>query len=531
MRVVTPKHMRDIDRIAMERYGIPGAVLMENAGRALAKEAIRLIEGDRPKPVVLVAGKGNNGGDVMVAARHLFNYGLPVDVFLLNRLSDMKGDAKLNADILIKMGIPIVELFPETDLAPLKAALNRGGVIIDGIFGTGFRGKTSGIIHEAIGIINESDHPVISADIPSGIDGETGEVCGACVKATATVTFGFPKVGLLQYPGAGYVGHLIVADISIPRNIVIEPDLDITLLTGEFLSEIIPDRKPDAHKGSCGKMVVMGGSEGMSGAVVLCSLGGIKSGAGLVKTGLPGALNYVLENRVTEAISVPLGKGMGLSLRADGVKDKLTEVLAWADVVALGPGMGVNDDAMKFLEYVLAEVRVPLVLDADALNCIARNIKLLDGISVPVIMTPHPGEMARLTGIKTDEVQRDRINTAKAFAEEWGAITILKGANSVIAHPAGNIYINTSGNPGMASGGMGDVLTGIIASFIAQGATPIKAACAAVYVHGRAGDILAEERGIHGICATDLADYIPRAIKDVRENRGKRLVQRVINSP
>ncbi len=518
MKVVTPEQMRKLDKIAMEQYGIPGVVLMENAGRRIAKEAVKL-SGGGGKPMVLIAGKGNNGGDVMVAARHLFNRGCPVKVFALKELTHMKGDAGLNAAILIKMDIPVHVISSAADLASFHQALEGNPIVIDGMFGTGFRGGLTDTILSIVRAVNKSRCSVISVDIPSGVDGETGQIRSGCVMADVTVTFGFPKTGLLQYPGAKAVGHLIVADISIPRNIETGPGPGIVLLTEELVSKIIPRREPDAHKGSCGKVAIIGGSEGMSGAVVLCTLGSLKSGAGLVKAGLPGMVNYVLENCVTEAISVPLGKGACLGLQ-EGAKDRLTEMLSWADAVAVGPGMGVKDSSMEFLEYLLTKAETPLVLDADALNCISHNIELLGKVTAPVIITPHPGEMSRLTGMETKEIQYDRLNVAKTFAEKWGVIIVLKGANSVIAHPSGDIYINTSGNPGMASGGMGDVLTGIIASFMAQGAAPVEAACAAVYTHGRAGDALAGERGTQGIMATDLADYIPGAIRDIKNYSG-----------
>ncbi len=515
MKVVTPEQMRKLDKIAMEQYGIPGAVLMENAGRRIAKEAVKL-SGGGGKPMVLIAGKGNNGGDVMVAARHLFNNNVPIRMFLLGKPEDLKGDAGINAGILTRMGIPIETLASAEDLASLGQALKWGHVVVDGIFGTGFRGEVEGLPLEVIRAVNQSGCTVVSMDIPSGMDGETGRICGECIRASITVTFGFPKAGFFQYPGAGCAGRLVVADISIPRCIAPESGPDMTLLTGEYVSGIIPDRRPDAHKGSYGRAAVIGGSEGMTGAVVLSSLGCIKSGAGLVRAALPGALNYVLENRVIEAMSVPLGEGTQLKLDGE-TEGRLKKVLDWADAIVLGPGMGVDDDRVRLTEFVLANARVPLVLDADALNCLALDMGLLKRAAGPVVLTPHPGEMARLTGMGIDEIQHNRIGAARAFAEKWGTVTVLKGANSVIAHPVGNIYINTSGNPGMASGGSGDVLAGIIASFAAQGLDPVKAACAAVYIHGRAGDLLAEEKGVYGLTATGLADCIPIAIKSVKE--------------
>ncbi|MGI6697126.1 MAG: NAD(P)H-hydrate dehydratase [Clostridiales bacterium] len=511
MRVVTPKQMREIDRKAMEEHGIPGIVLMENAGIRLAEEVLKL-PGEEKNRVVLIAGKGNNGGDVLVAARHLFNKGVPIRVFLVGASSGMAGDAGVNAGILDRMGIPVVEVSDGAGLEAVKEALGWGQVVVDGIFGTGFKGELRGVPLEIIRAANGSGCAVVSADIPSGIDGETGRVCGECVHASVTVTFGYPKVGLLQYPGAEYVGRLVVADISIPGAVAEGMKPEMIMLTDEYISGLIPGRKPDAHKGSCGRTVVIGGSEGMTGAVVMALLGCLKSGAGLVKAALPGALNYVIENRVTEAMSVPLGEGTVLRLD-DSTRERLASLLDWASAAVLGPGMGVYDGGADFLEFVLANARCPLVLDADALNCLAGKRELLKKASVPVVVTPHPGEMARLAGQSINEIQADRIKAAAAFSKEWGTVTVLKGANSVIAEADGNIYINTTGNPGMASGGMGDVLAGMIASFMAQGLEPTKAACVAVYIHGRAADLLAGERGMYGLTASELAERIPPAIK------------------
>jgi hydroxyethylthiazole kinase-like uncharacterized protein yjeF len=515
MRIVTPQQMREIDRTAIERYGIPGVVLMENAGKRVAEEVMKL-PGGRTNRVVLFAGKGNNGGDAMVAARHLFNNGIPVKVVVTGEYSEAAGDAGINFGILKNMEVPVIKAVDSDDLTEVKEALNWGQVVVDGILGTGLKGEVKGVLADIIRAINGSGRIVVSADIPSGVDGETGRVYGECIRASVTVTFGYPKTGLLQYPGAGHVGRLIVADISIPRSIAEGVRPEMTMLTGEYISGVVPDRRPDTHKGSYGRAAVIGGSEGMTGAVVLAALGSLKSGAGLVRVALPGALNYVIENRVIEAVSVPLGEGTVLEVN-ERTGEKVKEILGWADAVVLGPGMGMDAGRMDFTGWVLSNARCPLVLDADALNCLALNMELLKKAAVPVVVTPHPGEMARLTGKSTDQIQADRIKAAAAFSEKWGTVTVLKGANSVIADPQGNIYINTTGNPGMASGGSGDVLAGVIASFIAQGIEPSKAACAAVYIHGRAADLLAGEKGMYGLAASELAERIPMAIKLTKE--------------
>lgn len=510
MRVVTPDQMKRIDKMAMEYYGIPGSVLMENAGSGVAREILKL-SGGRSR-VVMFAGKGNNGGDVMVAARHLINNRLQVRVFLIGEWDSLSGDAADNACILKRMGVTINEISSSQHLDTVKAAIEWGDIMVDGIFGTGLRGPVKGTALEIIRLINAGGKTTVAVDIPSGVDGERGAVCGDCVAASVTVTFGYPKSGLLQYPGAQHVGRLVVEDISIPRATADRVGVNMLALTGEYVSALIPERRPDTHKGSYGRAAVVGGSEGMTGAVVLACLGCIRSGAGLVKAALPGGLHYVMETGVIEAMSVSLGQGAGLKAD-DDTRDELQTIFDWADAVALGPGMGADDDRVKVVEFVLKNVKLPLVLDADALNCLSMDLDMLKNATGPVIITPHPGEMSRLTRVSTAEIQRDRIKAAREFAQKWGTITVLKGANSVIADPKGNIYINISGNPGMASGGMGDVLTGMITSFIAQGLEPVRAACAAVYIHGTAGDLMAQRQGVYGLNASGLAGYIPAALR------------------
>lgn len=515
MKIVTSGQMKQIDSIAINGYGIPGTVLMENAGRSIAGEILEL-PADSRKRVALFAGKGNNGGDVMVAARHLYNNGLEVRVFLLAREADVRGDSRINLEISKKMGIKVDEIAADEDLVKVEKALEWAQVVVDGIFGTGLKGKIEGIPGKTIDLINESGKFVVAVDIPSGVEGDTGQICGRCVKADMTVTFAYPKVGLLQYPGAAYAGKLVISDISIPRKIVEDIGVKANVLTRGFISGIIPDRKPDAHKGSCGRGLIIGGSEGMTGAVTLASLGCLKTGAGLIKAAVPAGLNAILENKLTEVMTVPLGERNSVKLDKKS-RDDLGRLIREADAIAIGPGMGVDGDRLDVVEYVAANADVPLVMDADALNCLVLNLALLEKVSIPVIITPHPGEMARLVKCSPAEIQKNRVEIAKTFSQQWRVITVLKGANSVIADPVGNIYINTSGNSGMASGGMGDVLTGTITSLLCQGMEPVKAACAGVYIHGLAGDILAAKRGYYGLTASEVAECLPLAIKETKE--------------
>ncbi|MBA1334284.1 MAG: NAD(P)H-hydrate epimerase / ADP-dependent (S)-NAD(P)H-hydrate dehydratase [Firmicutes bacterium] len=519
MKVVTPSQMRQIDSAAIDGYGIPGVVLMENAGAGIAKEILKLPAHKRNR-VALIAGKGNNGGDVMVIARHLHNNGVNTVVYLVGKQQEIKGDSRINLNILNNIGIGIKEINCDDDLCRLEKDLEWAQVVVDGIFGTGLKGEITGIARKVIDAINNSGRFVVAVDIPSGINGETGQICGTCVQAHITVTLGYLKTGLLQHPGASRTGKLIVSDISIPRSIACSMDIKTSVLVRDYVRRILPYRESDAHKGSCGRALIIGGSEGMTGAVALASSGCLKAGAGLIKAAVPAALNPILENKLTEVMTVPIGDRSSVRFGEDAM-EALSCLMKKATVAAIGPGMGVDDAVAGVVEHVVQSALIPLVIDADALNCLALNPDVLKKAVSPLVLTPHPGEMARLMKCGIREVQEDRIGAAREFSCKWGVVTVLKGANSVIADPIGNIYINTTGNRGMASGGMGDVLTGVIASLMCQGVDPVGASCAGAYVHGFAGDLLAREKGHIGITASELAGYLPMAIKLTKEGSGE----------
>lgn len=519
MKAVTPDQMRQIDHTAIDGYGIPGVVLMENAGAAVAKEIFKLPAHKRNR-VSLIAGKGNNGGDVMVIARHLHNNAVNTVVYLMGKQHEIKGDSRINLNILNKMGMEIKEINCDDDLCRLEKDLEWSQIVVDGILGTGFKGEITGIARKVIDAINNSGRFVVSVDIPSGVNGETGRICGACVQAHITVTLGYPKTGLLQHPGASRAGRLIVSDISIPRSIACGMDIKASVLTRDYVKRILPYRASDAHKGSCGRALIIGGSEGMTGAAALASSGCLKAGAGLIKAAVPAGLNAILENKLTEVMTVPIGDSSGVRFGNDAM-EALVCLLKEATAAAIGPGMGVDEAIAGVVEYVIQNALIPLVIDADALNCLALNPDVLRKAVSPLVLTPHPGEMARLMKCGIKEVQQNRIEAAREFSCKWRVVTVLKGANSVIADPIGNIYINTTGNRGMASGGMGDVLTGVIVSLMCQGADPVGASCAGAYIHGFAGDLLAREKGYIGMTASELAGYLPTAIKLTREGSGE----------
>jgi NAD(P)H-hydrate epimerase len=508
MKIASSEEMREIDRRTREEFSLPTLLLMENAGERSAEMALAMLEGEN---VVVVAGKGNNGGDGIACARHLFNLGVKVKIVLLARKEEIKGDAKANLEIAERMGIEILEL-PDD----IKSHLQDADLVIDAIFGTGLKGEVGSPYKEAIEAINSAEKPVLSIDIPSGI-GDNGEICGVAVKADRTITFALPKRGLILYPGAYYAGDIYVADIGIPRSLLSTPALD--LLTPSLLQELLPERPPDAHKGSFGHLLVLSGSLGFTGAAAMCCEGALRVGTGLVTLGIPSSLNDIMEVKLTEAMTYPLPetKEHTLSFQAlPLIKEKLRKCSA----LAIGPGLSTNSETCQLVYNLLKEIELPAVIDADALNCLAG--KNLDFKGKKFVLTPHPGEMGRLVGEEVRNIQADRIGWAKRLAEESGCVVVLKGARTVIASPEGECFINPTGNSGMASGGTGDVLTGMIGGFLAQGLPPLSSALLGVFLHGLCGDLAKRELGEEYMCATDLPRFLPKAFEIIRSYRRKR---------
>lgn len=516
MLLVTAEEMRELDRATIEEIGIPGPVLMENAGLRLLEVAEEMLGEIAGKKVTIFVGKGNNGGDGLVLARHLVNRGAEVKVLLMCRPEEIKGDALLNLKIYQNMGQKVHQVLRDNGLNIVRLALFSSHLVVDAIFGTGFKGRVDDFTGRVIEIINSSQRPVLAVDIPSGLEANTGQVWGPCVKAAATVTFGLPKVGLVLYPGAEYTGTLYIADISIPRTVVDRYSIKRYLVTGERVAELLPARPAQGHKGTFGRVVVFAGSPGYTGAAVLTGNGAVRSGAGLVTVAVPQGVYPIVGTKLTEAMARPLPEGEKGTL-SEKSWEEAREIAAAADVVAVGPGLGQGEDVLAFLRGLLAESEKPLVLDADGINNVAREPSLLESYRGEAVITPHPGEMARLLGMEIDAVNADRLGTALRAARRFGAVTVLKGARTVIATPEGKVYINPTGNSGMASGGTGDVLTGIIAGLMAQGLKAEEAAVAGVYLHGLAGDFAAAEKGEYSLAATDLLDFLPAAFCQLAE--------------
>lgn len=506
--------MNSIDKNTIYDYGIPGLLLMENAAAAVASEAVSMLEGRSSGVITAAAGRGNNGGDAFAAARLLHSKGYDVRVFLAGSKDGISGDALTNMDILEKIGVKIVEINDIKDISLLEANLRESQLIIDGIFGTGLSRDVSGIAASVIQSINLSGKPILSIDIPSGIDGTDGSIRGVCIKADSTVTFCMPKLGLVINPGCEYAGRLKVADIGIPRCVIAAQDIRTEIIDAGTVSGIIPQRKPDSNKGSYGRAFIISGSTGMTGSGRLACTAALRAGAGLVYAGVPESLSDIYSSALTEPIIIPLPDGGKGSLSEESAA-KTIERTGGMDVVAIGPGLSAAEGVKRLVEKVIMECEATMVLDADALNVISGNTAILKRLKKAAVITPHPGEMARLTGLTVSEVQKDRIGTAGRFASEYGVVTVLKGSRTVVAAPDGRIFVNATGNAGMATAGTGDVLTGVITGLLAQGAPVIEAAIAGVYLHGLAGDLAAESMGMHGMLAGDVARHLPYAIKEI----------------
>jgi ADP-dependent NAD(P)H-hydrate dehydratase / NAD(P)H-hydrate epimerase len=512
MKIATAEIMRKLDRRAIDEFGIPGLVLMENAARGTINAIARAFPELLQTPIGIFAGRGNNGGDAFAVARYLLNRGAGCRVYLLAAREEVRGDAGANLEILTRMGGEIVSVLTSAELGCRKAEISRCGLIIDGIFGTGLNAPVTGLFAEVIDFINSLAAPVAAIDIPSGLQADRGEVLGACIKADLTVTFGLAKRGLVVHPGIKYCGKLVIVDISIPRAAIEGENIRDHLIAGSEFPPFLSPRDPESHKGTFGHLFVLAGSGGKTGAAAMVSLAANRVGTGLVTLGIPRSLNLIVESKLTESMTEPLPETPEKTL-GFGALARITELLERKSALAIGPGLSTNSETVRLVQRLVRNADLPMVVDADGLNALEGRLDALRKNPGKFILTPHPGEMARLAGRSTAAVQKDRMETARNFAAENGVVLILKGARSVVAGPDGQIYINPTGNPGMASGGMGDVLTGMLGGFLAQGFAPLDAARFGVYLHGLAGDLVAHQKGERGILATDLIEATPGLLK------------------
>ncbi|MDH4222527.1 MAG: NAD(P)H-hydrate dehydratase [candidate division Zixibacteria bacterium] len=519
MRLVTSDQMRKIDKITIEKIGIPGLELMEKAGLGSALVGKKILdEKVKGKKVIIFCGKGNNGGDGFVVGRYLSRWGAKVEFYLLGKKEEVKGDALTNLKKAVGLKLTIKQVSKEKELpAELKADL-----IVDAIFGTGFKGKATGLEEEVIQLINSSGIKVLSIDIPSGLEADTGSVEGICVKATATSTMGLPKVGQFFFPGKSFCGKVEVIDIGVPQKVIDEQKLNLNLITEEEVKNILPERPGDAHKGTCGKVFLIAGSTGMTGAATLASLSCLKAGAGMAILGAPKTLNEIFEIKLTEVMTKPLPdvkKRGALALRGLG---EIMQILKWADCVALGPGLGQHFETIELIRRLVTRIELPMVIDADGLNAIAKDSSILNQAKAPLILTPHIGELSRLINVPIDEIEKDRIKYARESAKKFNCVLVFKGAPTIIGEPEGQVYVNPTGNAGMATAGSGDVLTGIIVGLLAQmifqknqdiKKSMLESALSGVYIHGLCGDLAKEEKGEMGMIAGDMMEKLPEVLK------------------
>jgi hydroxyethylthiazole kinase-like uncharacterized protein yjeF len=528
MKIVTAENMRWIDGKTIEEYGIAGLVLMERAGLAVVAKIKELFS---RRKIIVISGSGNNGGDGLVVARDLHNEGWDVRVFIASSREDLKDDALSQYKAADRLKVPIQSMDEFLADAHHSSFFSRHSLIVDALFGTGLSKPVKGRLSKAVDVINGSGLPVISVDIPSGISSDSGQIMGNAVRADYTVTFGLAKMGHILHPGAEMTGRLFVEDIGFPQELLCSERFNIELLEKKDVSPLIPDRKSYSHKGNYGHVLVVAGSRGKTGAALMAAKACLRTGAGLVTLGVPESLADIYQSRVTEEMTLILPD------RGDGtLSEKASrEILGFADkvsrILALGPGIGVSDDTEKLVRTIIRNSASPVVIDADGINSLKGDRRFLSKAKVPVILTPHPGEMARLMNSLTPpftkraqsgitsvikDIEKDRVNTALYFAEETNTFLVLKGVPTVIATPDGKAFLNPTGNPGMATGGAGDVLTGIISGFLAQNVAPLHACVLGVYMHGLSGDIAASEKGEHSLIATDIINQIPAAFSSLK---------------
>lgn len=514
MKVVTGETMQRMDRRAIEEFGIPGIHLMENAGRKCASAVVERFGQAAGRMALVVAGKGNNGGDGYVIARLLQQEGWEARTIVLASREDIAGDAKVNLDRLD----PETVIFspPPAGLAPFALQLEQASVIVDALFGTGLKSDVRGCLAEAIELVNGSGKPVVAVDIPSGIDAGSGRVLGVAVKADLTVTFALAKLGHVLHPGVDLCGELRVVDIGIPLQVAADAD-GYDFVDHETARRLVCPRDRRAHKGNFGHCLVVAGSTGKTGAAAMAANSAVRAGAGLVTLAVPESLNAILEMKTTEAMTQPL-PDCGTGRLMQDSAPALWEALGGKSSVALGPGVSWHPDTARLIRGLASEIEIPLVVDADGLNALSEDPGILQQKrSRCLVLTPHPGEMARLAGASTAAVEADRIASARDFAVHNRVYLVLKGARTIIAAPDGQVAINGSGNPGMASGGMGDVLTGILASLLGQGYPPFDACRLGVFIHGHAADLVAADKGEIGMSAVDVQEKLPWAFKTLTE--------------
>jgi hydroxyethylthiazole kinase-like uncharacterized protein yjeF len=512
MKVLTSKQMKEIDRVAIEEMGILGPTLMENAGLQIFQNIQKRFSELTKEKIVIVAGKGNNGGDGFVVARHLFNHGAEPEVLLLASKKEVKGDAAVNLKIADAIGIKIHEVCSPKDLNLQKRKIFLATLLVDAIFGTGLTKPAEGLYVKVIELINKSKAYTIAVDIPSGLSSDTFQIIGPCVKADLTVTLAAPKISHVFPPAEEYIGELEVADISIPSFLFDKDDLKLEFVEEKTVVPYFKKRQRDAHKGTYGHLFILSGSLGKTGAAVMAGKAALKMGAGLVTVGTPESCLPIVARSMDELMTEPLPETSEKTLSSEAL-DRVLTILDGKDGLLIGPGISTHPSTAEFVLSLIPKIKIPAVIDADALNILAARPEIIKSLRKPAVLTPHPGELARLLNISTKEVVEKKLELVPRFAAEYGVYLVLKSYRTLTAAPDGNVYINSTGNPGMATAGSGDVLSGMIASMIIQEKNLLEAVLAAVYIHGLSGDLGAEKLGEKPLVAGDIIRYLPKSIK------------------
>lgn len=514
MYLVTGTEMKEIEKITYEKYKVPPEILMENAGlnvvMALQKEFGSLFF----KRVSIFCGGGNNGGDGFVIARHLLSEGASCIIFFTGEKEKLSPEAFKNYEMAEKYGISIIQIKTMGDLEKYKYEIIESDIILDALIGTGLKKNVEGFMASLIAFINTLHKYTVSVDIPSGVDADTGDIKGVAVYADLTVTFGLPKVGITIFPGLECVGKLVCADINFPPNLLSQPRKSI-LITEEIVKPMLPVRQQNANKGHFGPVLIVGGSRGLDGAVTLTAKAALRTGAGIVNLCIPEGLYNSVKSRSAETIVTPMEEKNGFLSKKN--IDKIMKLSEKAKVVVIGPGIGRDKETQELVCELVEKIEKPLVIDADGINAVSEDKKCLKNLTKDVILTPHIGEMSRLTGFKIEEIIKDKIGICRDFKEEYKINVLLKDGRSLVLDTSNNLYINSNGNSGMATPGSGDVLTGIIAALMAHGLLSVHAGIVANFIHGLAGDLLLEEISEEGIIASDLIEYIPKAIKKLKK--------------
>lgn len=528
MKILTAAEMGEVDRLSSERAGVPSLQLMENAGRHVAEALLREFPQARGARISILCGKGNNGGDGFVAARYLRQHGIEPTVALFAEPAELAGDARVNYEAWKQAGGTVEILASASDWHKHCARLLDCDILVDGLLGTGLAGPVRGLYAEVIAAINahHDRYRVVAVDIPSGLPSDSGEALGEAVWADLTVTFTTPKIGQIFPPNCERVGKLVVASIGSPPELYeANPKLFLNLITTRQFAHFPFRRARGAHKGDFGHVLVVAGSRGKTGAAAMAGLAALRAGAGLVTVATAESILPIVASMVAEIMTEPLAETEVGSVSSRNLDyGRFARLLEDKTVLAMGPGLSTHPETVQFVRNVVRQFDLPMLLDADAVNALVGQLEVLRERGARpeasrLVLTPHPGEMARLLGVTSAEVQRDRIKVARSFAGEYNVFVVLKGYRTLVATPDGQVYVNPTGNPGMASGGTGDVLTGLLAGLMAQsGDAPLADVLSlGVYLHGRAGDRAAEMLGEQPLIARDITVTFPAALQELRQ--------------